>query len=101
VTYPGNVTYTRPALTRPEALEVANVLVTQWADQVKNERGYVHDKWQPVDLGQRTEAVLRVAAWLLEPTGPVPSGLLVPPVEEHQHRASCDDSGGNHLCGYR
>lgn len=52
-------------LSRPEALEVANVLVTEWTGQAKNERGYVHDKWQPVDVTVRTEAVLRIADWLL------------------------------------
>lgn len=61
---------------REEALRLADQLVTDWAGQVKNERGYVHDKWAPVDLTARTEAVLRVAEWLLTK----PQLLTAPPV---------------------
>lgn len=45
---------------------MANKLVNEWTGQVKNERGYVHDKWQPVDVTERTTAVLRLAHWLME-----------------------------------
>lgn len=48
-----------------EALAKADALVSEWTNQVKNERGYVHDKWSPVDLETRTEAVLRLADWLI------------------------------------
>jgi hypothetical protein len=82
---------------REEAIDKASNLVTEWTDQVKNQRGYVHDKWSPVDLEARTEAVLRIAEFLLVPTGP----LVAPDAPEmHVHRASCDGAIGEHLCGY-
>lgn len=58
-------------MTREEALDKADALVTEWTEQVKNQRGYVHDKWSPVDLAARTEAVVRLAEFLLVPTGPL------------------------------
>jgi hypothetical protein len=58
---------------REEALALADKYVTDWTQQTKNQRGYVHDKWTPVEVQTRTEAVLRVADWLLS------SGRLKPP----------------------
>lgn len=82
---------------REAALTRADGLVTEWTEQVKNPRGYVHDKWSPVDLDARTTATLRLAAFLLVPTGP----LVAPDaLEPHVHRASCDGAIGEHLCGY-
>lgn len=59
---------------RVEALRLADEYVAQWTDQVKNERGYVHDKWNPTDPQARAEAVLKVAEWLM-----VKPVLLKPP----------------------
>jgi hypothetical protein len=82
---------------RETALATADKIVAEWTEQVKNPRGYVHDKWSPVDLEARTRAVLRIAEFLLVPTGP----LVAPDAPEpHVHRASCDGSIGEHLCGY-
>jgi hypothetical protein len=52
-------------MTPEEALDKANAIVTEWTAQVKNERGYVHDKWQPVDVATRTRAVTDLAGFLL------------------------------------
>lgn len=60
---------------REWALDKASQLVDEWTAQVKNERGYVHDRWQPTPLRDRTEAVLKVAEFLLKP-----SGQLTPPL---------------------
>jgi hypothetical protein len=59
---------------REEALALADKYVTDWTEQTKNQRGYVHDQWTPVEVMTRTEAVLKVADWLL--TRP---SLLSPP----------------------
>lgn len=63
-------------MNREEAVDKANEIVAEWMDQVKNQRGYVHDKWQPADPAARTEAVLRLAEFLVRP-GP----NVVPPVQ--------------------
>lgn len=54
---------------------MADKYVTDWTEQTKNVRGYVHDKWTPVEVQTRTEAVLRVASWLLQ-------GVLVAPLQD-------------------
>lgn len=64
-------------MTPEEALDKADRLVSTWMEQVKNARGYVHDKWQPADPKTRTDAVLRIAAFLLEHENP-PSILRSP-----------------------
>lgn len=85
-------------MTREQALDKANQIVAEWTGQVKNERGYVHDRWQPADPATRTEAVLRLAAFLL---GPERLPLLqAPGGPPHLHRASCDGTVGERLCGY-
>lgn len=61
-------------MTREEALALADKYVTDWTEQTKNQRGYVHDKWTPVEVQTRTSAVLQVADWLLGP----PSRLSAP-----------------------
>lgn len=66
-------------MTREEALAAADQMVTEWTEQVKNTRGYVHDKWSPVDLAARTEATLRLAEFLLRPTGPLVAPAKPPP----------------------
>lgn len=58
-------------MNREEALGAADALVTEWVGQVKNERGYVHDKWVPTPVEVRVEATLKVAAWLMA-QDPVP-----------------------------
>ncbi len=63
---------------RQLALDKADAMVAAWTEQTKNQRGYVHDKWSPVDLEARTTAVLRVAAFLLTPTGPLVAPLPPP-----------------------
>lgn len=60
---------------RADALDRASKMVAEWTDQVKNPRGYVHDKWQPIDIEARTSAVLRLAEFLM--TKP---SLLRPPL---------------------
>lgn len=62
-------------MTREQALAIADKLVAEWTGQVKNERGYAHDRWKPTDLGERTEAVLKLAAFLLVPSGPLVAPL--------------------------
>lgn len=97
-------------MNRAEALELADKMVAGWTGQTKNERGYVHDKWQPTPLPGRTDAVLKLAAFLLGDEGPVGSNddqirhtvqqIRTKLAEQHTHRASCDDTGGNHICGH-
>lgn len=95
-------------LTRVEALDKANEIVDEWTNAKRNERGYVHDKWQPVDPNVRATAVLRLAEFLLVPAQTAhPEGhgtnLIAPAgpgAPSHRHRASCDDTIGNHMCGY-
>ena len=64
------------SLTRQDALDLASKYVAEWTEQTKNSRGHVHDKWTPVEVTTRTECVLKVADWLLDPGRPV----LVPPI---------------------
>lgn len=52
-------------LTRAEALKLASDMVADWTGQVKNERGYVHDKWQPTSVEARTLAVIKLAEFLM------------------------------------
>jgi hypothetical protein len=61
---------------RGEALALASKYVAEWTEQTKNQRGYVHDKWTPVEVETRTKAVLDVADWLLKPD--VPTTLVAP-----------------------
>lgn len=63
---------------RAEALTIANELVTDWTGQVKNQQGYVHDRWAPTSLRDRTEATIKLAEFLLDQ--PVPSRLTAPDV---------------------
>lgn len=89
-------------MTRQEALEKADAMVAAWTEQVKNPRGYVHDKWSPVDLEARTTAVLRLAAFLLTPTGPLVAPLP-PPTAVIADSADENDlapDGGRFLCTF-
>lgn len=61
-------------MNREQALDKANAIVAEWTGQVKNERGYVHDKWKPTEPSERVAAVLKLAEFLYE-TAP-PSALL-------------------------
>jgi hypothetical protein len=58
-------------VTREEALKLANIMITEWVGEKTNQRGYVHDKWQPTDLVARTEATVKLAAFLMTPLGPL------------------------------
>lgn len=64
---------------REDALNAADQMVSEWTEQVKNQRGYVHDKWSPVELEARTVATLKIALFLLTPTGP----LVAPATHTH------------------
>lgn len=64
-------------MNREEALDKANQLVTEWMEQVKNARGYVHDSWRPADPAARTDAVIKLAEFLWEPDVP---NRVVPPM---------------------
>lgn len=55
-------------MTRVEALQIADEMIADWSGQKKNERGYVHDKWQPVPLESRTRAVMTLANYLMGET---------------------------------
>jgi len=61
---------------RDEALTRADELVTVWMEQVKNQRGYVADGWKPADPTLRTDAVLRIADWLVKPLRPPVAPLV-------------------------
>jgi hypothetical protein len=66
-------------MNRDEALGKADALVSAWiADPPKNGRGYVADGWKAPSLVERTEAVERLAMFLMQPDRP--STNLVPPV---------------------
>lgn len=67
---------------REEALALADQYVTAWTEQTKNSRGYVHDKWTPVEIQTRTEAVLRVAGWLLQGVLVAPDNDTAPPATD-------------------
>lgn len=58
---------------RVKALGLADEYVERWTEAAKNERGYVHDAWKPVDPTTRTECTLRVASWLLSASLTAPS----------------------------
>jgi len=96
-----------------------------------NARGYKVDGWKPPTVEERVAAILAIAGFLVRPTGPAVPPLSPEHVhngstanedwcacgawwnakvsrwetrdrqEQHVHRASCDDAGGNHMCGYR
>lgn len=78
---------------RETALTRADELVTEWTEQVKNPRGYVHDKWSPVDLDARTTATLRLAVFLLVPTGPLVAPAAAPPDQPHADHFAADCPG--------
>lgn len=69
-------------MNREDALAKADRIVTEWTGQVKNERGYVHDKWQPVPIEDRTEAVLKLAEFLTDEPTPAVRSSLAPPHQE-------------------
>lgn len=81
-------------------MKLANEIVSAWvSNPPTNARGYA-DGWKPPTLGERTVSVVQLADFLMVPE---PQGKLVAPStqpEQHLHRASCDDSGGNHICGF-
>jgi hypothetical protein len=63
-------------MNREEAIDKADVLVSIWMEQVKNNRGYVADGWKPADPTLRTDAILRIATFLAGP--PI---RVVPPIQ--------------------
>ena len=72
---------------RSEAIDKADELVTVWMEQVKNQRGYVADGWKPADPTLRTDAVLRIAGFLVGP----PPRVVAPVQVEICHW--CGDDG--------
>lgn len=71
-------------MNRAEALELADKLVERWVEAVKNNRGYIHDAWKPTDPEKRTDAVIKLAEFLMLPEPPPPFGTrLVDPVQVH------------------
>ena len=71
-------------MNREEAIDKADALVSAWMEQVKNQRGYVHDAWKPADPAARTEAVLKIANFLYEAdplpeTDPLPKLVPIDP----------------------
>lgn len=86
-------------MTREEALRLADLMVTGWInDPPKNARGY-SDGWKPPTIAERTEAVERLATFLLGSNTTLAAPL--PPEElPHLHRASCHGAIGELLCGF-
>jgi hypothetical protein len=75
-------------------------MVSSWVDRRINERGYVHDKWTPIPLEQRTAAVLKLADFLLREDPPVKLPTREDLDDAHVHRASCHGPIGELQCGF-
>lgn len=86
------------ATDRGGALLAAAIFVEQMSSLPTNRNGYTADGYKPASFDEKMEWVVRVADWLLKPTGKLVAPVAV--AEPHLHRASCDDSGGNLVCGH-
>lgn len=65
----------------------------------KTERRVV-DRFQTSVAADSEDEAYRKAMALLEVNRPEPVFTEPQPPEQHLHRASCDDAGGNRMCGY-
>ncbi len=66
-------------MTREDALKLANEVVTAWiSNPPTNGRGYA-DGWKPPTVAERTEAVIKLADFLMVPDPP--SKLVAPKLE--------------------
>jgi hypothetical protein len=52
------------AMSRADALKMATEIVDSQTVEVKKTNGYVHDKWTPTSLTEKTEAILALATFL-------------------------------------
>jgi hypothetical protein len=86
-------------MNRAEALAMANMVVGEWLDPPKNQRGYPVDGWKPTSATERAAIVVQLAEFLWEPEPP--TRLVAPePPEPHLHRASCHGAIGELQCGF-
>jgi hypothetical protein len=52
------------AMSRADALKMATEIVTEQTAPEKKANGYVHDKWVPTPIEQKTKAILAMALFL-------------------------------------
>lgn len=66
-------------MNRAGALAAATAIVDKASQPVMNERGYKADGWKPPTLAERTEAIVKLAEFLMLPEPPEPHGRLISP----------------------
>lgn len=63
---------------RMEAIDKATEIVENLGKHENNSRGYKIDGWKPPTATERTDAILRIAAFLIGPSGTLRAPLPTP-----------------------